>query len=81
MADNDEEPKPLYGHQIMWNDFGAKRSVSVCGFDTPEEAFEAALKVARISGWTYPRWWEIWRWGENYRGGFYTQDYVKESKP
>lgn len=54
-----------YGHLILWRDFwGEETSVCVSGFDTPEEAYEAALRNARTAGYTFPRWWQWWRWRE-----------------
>lgn len=32
---------------------------------TFDEAAIAAIDVVRKDGWTPPRWWQYWRWGDN----------------
>lgn len=61
--DLSEPAGALYGQIIRWTDFdGSKTTVSVNGFETLEEARAAAVRSAKDSGWTPPRWWQWWRW-------------------
>jgi hypothetical protein len=53
-----------HGQEIIWSHFGSRESVTVGGCDTREEAMREALKLAKESGWTPPRWWQWWRWGD-----------------
>jgi hypothetical protein len=53
------------GATITWTTFsGGKNSVGNNGFYTPREARKSALRAARRCGWTYPRWWQFWRWDD-----------------
>lgn len=54
-----------YGQIINWRERGGtRRGVSYQDFDTPEEAFREAMEAAVAYGWTPPRWWQWWRWGD-----------------
>lgn len=53
-----------YGQSIAWNTETGSSAVTVNGCDTPEEAYERALAVAIDMGYTKPKWWQWWRWGE-----------------
>lgn len=54
-----------FGRQIVWTEFGGdKVSVAVSGCADHQEAFEEALRLATMDGWTPPRWWQFWRWGD-----------------
>ena len=49
----------------MWMKFGATR-IEVSGHASWGEALEDLMRLARDCGWTPPRWWQFWRWGESY---------------
>lgn len=49
-----------YGQIIEWNG----GYVAVWGCDTQEEATWKCVDSARLSGWTNPKWWQFWRWGD-----------------
>jgi hypothetical protein len=48
-----------YSQMISW----AGNEVEVSG-DTLTEVQEAAVKLAKESGWTPRHWWQFWRWSE-----------------
>jgi hypothetical protein len=50
-----------YGQIIEWN---CGHRLEVGGFPTHKEAFETAIRLAKESGWTAPKWWQFWRWNE-----------------
>jgi hypothetical protein len=51
-----------YGQDITYTDFwGSKTTCGVSGLDTPDEALNEALKLAKLDGWSPPRWWQWWR--------------------
>lgn len=55
-----------YGQVITWTDAaGNKHTASVANCATPEDARIAVLALARASGWTPPRWWQLWRWNDS----------------
>lgn len=43
---------------------GQKDSYGVKGYATRKQARDAAYSFAMRSGWTEPRWWMWWRWGD-----------------
>lgn len=52
-----------FGQQIIWTRRDGTRKVySVTGRDSWENAQLAVFELARQDGWTYPRWWQYWRW-------------------
>ena len=52
-----------YGQSISWHDRqGARYTVTVDGYETPEEAKKQALRRAAHEGWKLKRWFEWWRW-------------------
>jgi len=53
-----------YGHTIVWRHWRGSTSVTVDGCATPEQARDEAIRFAIQSGWTRPRWWQWWRWGD-----------------
>ena len=53
-----------YGQEIIWNSMAGQHSVKVEGCDSSEEARTEALRMAKESGWTPPRWWQWWRWSD-----------------
>ena len=54
-----------YGQTIAWRDWGGgEHSVSANYFTTQREARKCALRFAVRSGYTYPKWWQFWRWSE-----------------
>lgn len=57
-----------YGKTIEWTDFdGSKSRVSTHGHASAAEAIDSALRMAEQSGWTPPRWWQLWRWSDTRR--------------
>lgn len=55
----------IYGFAISWTDLnGGKRSIKTTGFYTARDARRSVVRAARRSGWTYPRWWQFWRWDD-----------------
>ena len=63
-----------YGQTIEWSHRGSKLSVTVNGCATPQEALGAAIRNAKLFGWTPPRWWQWWRWSEPIRTDSETKD-------
>lgn len=54
-----------YGATIRWSGRnGSSNKVSISEADTPREAWEECFAVATRAGWTRPRWFEFWRWGD-----------------
>jgi hypothetical protein len=54
-----------YGQTISWHDRdGTQTAISCQGHSSREAALKDALEGAISSGWTPPRWWQWWRWGE-----------------
>jgi hypothetical protein len=54
-----------YGQIIKWTWFdGSKENVEVYDCETMEEALGRSVCLAEASGWTYPKWWEWWRWND-----------------
>ena len=54
-----------YGQHISWRpDRYSIRHIEVSGYATVEEACQAGLECAYEDGWTRPRWWQWWRWGD-----------------
>ena len=43
---------------------GSKSTYSVDGCASPKKARDLAYSFAMRSGWTEPRWWMWWRWGD-----------------
>jgi hypothetical protein len=60
-----EHPLPHYGQTIEWTTiWGECYTVEVWGCaccSTREDVTRDALTVARLAGWTPPRWWQWWR--------------------
>ena len=53
---------PVYDQCIAWTTRGGgSQSVTVNGYDTADEAFNAAMQAAIRTGWTPPKWWQWWR--------------------
>lgn len=54
-----------YNYQIIATDSsGRKTDWRVSGFETPEKAQLACIKFARDTGWSFPKWWQFWRWAD-----------------
>jgi hypothetical protein len=54
---------PTYGLRIDWSNWkGEVQGIGVSNCDSWEEAYTRATAWATELGWTYPRWWEFWRW-------------------
>jgi hypothetical protein len=54
-----------YGQSIVWTKGGGVTyTFTVSGCESHEQAIMEAIGTARRQGWTYPRWWEFWRWGD-----------------
>jgi hypothetical protein len=43
---------------------GGFDSIGVSGCESTEEACLKAEEMAWRSGWTNPKWWQYWRWGD-----------------
>lgn len=43
---------------------GTVQTWSVDGQPTREEAQRICIEAAIEGGWTPPRWWQWWRWGD-----------------
>ncbi len=54
-----------YGKTIRWTDWLGSHVVSVDDCKTPEEANTKVYEFAREQGWTPPKWWQWWRWGDS----------------
>lgn len=55
----------VYGYTIEYTEpYGATGSISVNICKTKEEAQSECIRSALKGGWTYPRWWQWWRWGD-----------------
>ncbi len=56
------------GWTFTWTTFnGDSYSVGSDIFATAEEAWEHGLRLATLYGWTPPKWWQWWRWGDKPR--------------
>lgn len=54
----------IYTRSVKWTNFdGAGGSWSVQA-ETPEKAMMLALAASIRDGWTPPKWWQWWRWGD-----------------
>lgn len=55
-----------YGKSIKWQEkwIGPIMTVTADNCDTMEEAERQAISLALERGWTPPKWWQFWRWGE-----------------
>lgn len=54
-----------YSQLISWTSRdGTRTTVTVTGHSTHREALYIALRDAVAFGWTPPRWWQWWRWGD-----------------
>lgn len=49
-----------YGQTIKMGD----SSWGVHNCDTPEKATNSCIRYATKDGWTNPKWWQFWRWGD-----------------
>lgn len=61
---NMENTKKGYGITITWTRWYCKLKFASLNFPDFDEAWRAALDLAREDGWYPPKWWEIWRWGD-----------------
>ena len=54
-----------YGQTIKWTEFpDLWYKTTVNGCNTLEEARTSALRSAKKMGWTYPKWYQFWRWND-----------------
>ena len=54
-----------YGFCMMWQGRrGDLTDVSVTGCANFNEAYRECMASAVRWGWTRPRWWQWWRWGD-----------------
>lgn len=54
-----------YGQEVIWTRFdGSVERFAVEGCATIAEAQTKAFWFAAKSGWTTPKWWQWWRWGD-----------------
>jgi hypothetical protein len=52
--------KMTYGYEIRYG----STTASCDGCSTLEEARLEAIALAQLAGWTNPKWWHFWRWGD-----------------
>ena len=55
-----------YTQYVSWRH--ADGTIESIAFGTDlglQEAINGALALAREHGWTPPRWWQFWRWGDS----------------
>jgi hypothetical protein len=58
--------KAVCRSEIKWTDIdGSKSSVCSDYHFHARDARKEALRMARKWGWTYPRWWQWWRWEDS----------------
>jgi hypothetical protein len=51
-----------YGYEIRYTDFwGAKTTCGVDGYDNSDDARNDVVELAKMDGWTNPKWWQWWR--------------------
>lgn len=54
-----------YGFVITWTDYGGNETTAeVGGRETLEDAINDCRESAEHFGWTPPKWWQWWRWGD-----------------
>lgn len=54
-----------YSAEITYTSFnGGSTTCGVDGCETQEQAWYEALELAYMDGWTQPKWWQWWRWGD-----------------
>lgn len=59
--------KSRWSRRVEWCESSrAVVAVEVSDCDTREEAKLGAFRAAVENGWTRPRWWQWWRWSEDY---------------
>lgn len=61
------EKSPIVTHDfaVRWTKFdGTTETAAVSGCESEAEARREAFRIARKNGWTPPRWWQWWRWGD-----------------
>lgn len=55
-----------YSYSHTWSEKpGTKTSIRGGPFATHEEALDAKSRALKAFGYTRPRWWQCWRWGEH----------------
>ena len=56
----------IYSKTVKWTDNWGCRHTTVTGIKSPfeQEALDDAWEKAKALGWTPPRWWQWWRWGD-----------------
>ena len=50
----------LYGYRFTWRG----HETSAFGFECKRASHESLAETLVSWGWTPPKWWEFWRWGE-----------------
>ena len=54
-----------YGYRVIWTHRKEGRfSYSITNCDSREDARHEALVRMEELGWTPPKWWQWWRWGD-----------------
>lgn len=54
-----------YGQTIKWTQWdGTKHAFTVSECESWEEARAIVVEWATERGWTPPKWWQFWRWGD-----------------
>ena len=57
--------KTVVRSAITWTDSDGSKSTVCSDYHTNDrEARKEVLRMARKWGWTYPRWWQWWRWDD-----------------
>jgi hypothetical protein len=54
-----------YGMLVRWTGRDGRVNILRMGpYPTAQEAWDKALHHARALGWTPPKWWQWWRFGD-----------------
>ena len=53
----------FYEYSITYTElFRGKTSCGCMGESSQEEAIKETVELAKLDGWTQPKWWQFWRW-------------------
>lgn len=71
-----------YGYSFSWAENpNGRTTITASGFTDPAER-DASFKRALVgSGYTEPRWWQWWRWGEHRPMSFLPTAIRQQEKP
>lgn len=54
-----------YGYRIKWSRWdGTWNQVETCNHFDPDTAKSCAFEIAKQTGWTPRKWWQLWRWSD-----------------